>query len=250
MMGPFNASGRVALIVGGTAGIGRATAELLVELGATVFIAGRSEQAGAAAAAEIGAEYVPADVADSNSIDAAVSTVLERSGRLDMSVHGAAVGLNKPTEETTDEEFARVFDVNIGGVFRCCRAVARPMLIQESGSIVNIASMSAHVVNDPQRMAAYNASKAAVVHYTRSLAVEWAGRGIRVNSVSPGYTHTAMTEASRAVPGRIESWHAATPLGRIADPREIAGAIAYLLTDASSFTTGADIIVDGGYRLR
>jgi len=109
--------------------------------------------------------------------------------------------------------------------------------------------MSAHIVNHPQRQAIYNASKAAVVHYTRSLAVEWADRGIRVNSVSPGYTETALTAVSRAIPERLASWEAATPLGRIAKPEEIAGAVVYLASGASSFVTGTDIVIDGGYRL-
>lgn len=149
----------------------------------------------------------------------------------------------------SDAEFAHVLDVNVGGVFRCCRAVGRVMLAQSSGSIVNISSMSAYIVNHPQRLSAYTTSKAAVLHYTRSLAVEWGDRGIRVNSVSPGYTETAMNEVSRNTSGRLESWYASTPLGRIAQPSGIAGAIAYLLSDASSFATGTDIVVDGGYRL-
>jgi NAD(P)-dependent dehydrogenase (short-subunit alcohol dehydrogenase family) len=123
------------------------------------------------------------------------------------------------------------------------------MLTHGGGSIINIGSMSAHIVNHPQRQAIYNASKAAVLHYTRSLAVEWADRGIRVNSVSPGYTETAMTAVSRAIPERLAAWEADTPLGRIAKPDEIAGAVVYLASDASSFVTGSDIVIDGGYRL-
>jgi NAD(P)-dependent dehydrogenase (short-subunit alcohol dehydrogenase family) len=244
---PFDLEGRVALIVGGTAGIGLAAAELMASLGADVFVAGRSESQGTAAAQRRPMRYVRADAADTASIDGAVSAVVERAGRLDILVNGAGRGLNKPTEETTDDEFDQVFDVNIGGVFRGCRAAGRVMLQQGAGSIVNIASMSGHIVNRPQRMAAYNASKAAILHYSRSLAAEWGDRGVRVNTVSPGYTDTAMIEQSRQVEGRLESWRDATPLARIARPDEIAGAIAYLASDASSFTTGADIVVDGGY---
>ena len=123
------------------------------------------------------------------------------------------------------------------------------MLERRSGSIINIASMSGHIVNHPQKMAVYNASKAAVLHYTRSLAVVWADHGIRVNSISPGYTATAMTAAPRANPERLLSWEQGTPLGRVARPEEMSGAIAYLASDASSFTTGTNIVVDGGYRL-
>ncbi|MBW9093056.1 SDR family oxidoreductase [Microbacterium jejuense] len=246
---PLDGTGRVALVVGGTAGIGYAAADLLSQLGATVFITGRNEDSGRQAADEIRATYLPADVSDTSSIDAAVDTVVKQAGRLDWSVNSAGVGINIPTEEMSDEDFSRVFDINVTGVFRCCRAVGRAMLPQASGSIVNIASMSGYIVNHPQYMAPYNASKAAVLHYTRSLAVEWGGRGIRVNSVSPGYTATRMTELSRSMPGRLESWKAAAPLKRIAEPSDIAGAVAYLLSDASSFVTGTDIVLDGGYRL-
>jgi NAD(P)-dependent dehydrogenase (short-subunit alcohol dehydrogenase family) len=242
-------AGRTALVVGGATGIGRAAAEAVVNFGATVFIAGRSTDVGEATAAEIGASYLAMDVTDSASIDAAVAEVVRRSGRLDIAVNGAGAGLNKPTEETEDAEFARVVDVNFGGVFRCCRAEGRAMLAQGGGSIVNIASMSAHIVNHPQKQAIYNASKAAILHYTRSLAVEWADRGIRVNSISPGYTETAMTAVSRTIPERLASWHAKTPLGRIARPDEMAGAIVYLASETSSFVTGADIVIDGGYQL-
>jgi NAD(P)-dependent dehydrogenase (short-subunit alcohol dehydrogenase family) len=241
----FTLDGKTALVVGGATGIGRAIATAFVAQGAKVFIAGRSEDAGAATASEIGASYVPMDVTDSASVDAAVAL----TGRLDIAVNGAGTGLNKPTEETSDAEFARVVDVNFGGVFRCCRAEARVMLAGGGGSIINIGSMSAHIVNHPQRQAIYNASKAAVLHYTRSLAVEWAGRGIRVNSISPGYTETALTAVSRAIPERLASWEAGTPLGRIARPDEIAGAAVYLASEASSFVTGTDIVIDGGYRL-
>lgn len=245
----FRLDGRVALVVGGATGIGRAGAEALLAAGAAVYVAGRREDVGTATAAEIGARYVPLDVTDGDSVDAAVAAVLAEAGRLDVAVNGAGTGLNKPTEETSDAEFAAVVDTNFGGVFRCCRAEGRAMLAWGGGSIVNIASMSAHVVNHPQRQAVYNASKAAVLHYTRSLAVEWADRGIRVNSISPGYTETALTAVSRSIPERLASWYAKTPLGRIAKPEEMGGAIVYLASEASSFVTGADVVLDGGYSL-
>lgn len=241
--------GQVALVVGGSTGIGRAGAEALLAAGAAVYVAGRRVDVGRAAADEMGATYVPMDVRDAESVDAAVATVVGRSGHLDIAVNGAGTGLNKPTEETSDEEFAVVVDTNFGGVFRCCRAEARVMLAQGHGAIVNIASMSAYVVNHPQRQAIYNASKAAVLHYTRSLAVEWADRGVRVNSISPGYTETALTAVSRAMPERLASWNAKTPLGRVAKPAEMGGAIVFLASPASSYVTGTDIVIDGGYRL-
>lgn len=245
----FRVDGQVALVVGGASGIGRAGAEALVAAGASVYIAGRRQDVGRQTAEEIGARYLPLDVTDAESVDRAVTELLAEAGRLDIAVNGAGTGLNKATEETSDAEFLAVVDTNFGGVFRCCRAEARVMLPRGHGVIVNIASMSAYVVNHPQRQAIYNASKAAVLHYTRSLAVEWADRGIRVNSISPGYTETALTAVSRSIPERLASWNAKTPLGRIATPDEIAGAIVYLAAPASSFVTGTDIVLDGGYRL-
>lgn len=240
---------RVALVVGGGTGIGRAAAAKLIEAGAVVYIAGRRADVGEQTANELGARYVQLDVTESESVDAAVAWIVNQSGRLDVAVNGAGSTLNKPTVETEDSEFAAVVDTNFGGVFRCCRAEGRAMLAQGSGSIINIASMSGHIVNHPQSQAIYNASKAAVLHYTRSLAVEWAGRSIRVNSISPGYTATAMTAVSRSMPERLASWNEKTPMGRVARPEEMTGAILYLASDESSFVTGTDISIDGGYQL-
>jgi len=246
---PFSLQGMTALVVGGTAGIGRAAAEAFVALGAEVAVAGRNQVSGEQAAAEMGARYFRLDVRDAESVDHAVACAMRGWDRLDIAVNAAGLGLNKPTEEIEDAEFAQVVDVNLGGVFRCCRAEGRAMFERGSGSIVNIASMSASVVNHPQKQAVYNAAKAAVVHFTRSLAVEWCDRGIRVNSVSPGYTETAMTARGRSNPDVLASWIAKTPLRRVARPAEMAGAIAYLASNASSYATGTDIVVDGGYQL-
>ncbi|MCU1523141.1 MAG: short-chain dehydrogenase/reductase [Microbacteriaceae bacterium] len=245
----FSLDGRVAFVIGGATGIGYAVSAGLIKYGATVIIGGRTADVGAQSAAELGATYVPIDVTESASVDEAVATIVGTHGHLDIAVNGAGTGLNKPTVETTDDEWSRVFETNISGTFRCCRAEGRVMLEQGSGSIINIASMSAHIVNHPQRQAAYNSSKAAIVHYTRSLAGEWGADNIRVNSISPGYTETALTAVSRAMPDRLNSWLDKTPLHRIGTPDEMAGAVVYLASDASSFVTGADIVMDGGYSI-
>lgn len=245
----FRLDGRVALVVGGASGIGFAAAAALAEYGATLYIGGRRADIGAQAAAELGGTYVPLDVTDTASVDAAFVRISEEAGRLDISVHGAGARLNKPAEDTTDEEWHTVFETNIHGVFRCSRAAGRVMLEQGAGSIVNIASMSAIAVNRPQRQAAYNATKAAVVQYSKSLAGEWAPRNIRVNTVSPGYTETAMTEIGRGKPELADVWLAGTPMGRFARPDEIAGAVLYLASDASTYVTGSDIVLDGGYTI-
>jgi NAD(P)-dependent dehydrogenase (short-subunit alcohol dehydrogenase family) len=137
--------------------------------------------------------------------------------------------------------------VNLDGVFWCCRALGRAMLEQGSGAIVNIASMSGVVSNHPQPQAAYNASKAGVITLTKSLAGEWASRGVRVNAVSPGYIRTPLTEQGMAMPEWADVWLASTPMGRLAEPEEIAPAVVYLASDASSYATGTNLVIDGGY---
>lgn len=245
----FSLSGKVALVTGGATGIGYAIAAALREFGAIVYIGGRREDLGSRAAEELGVTYLPLDVRDTASVDGAVARIVADHGRLDVGINGAGARLNKAAEETTDEEWAEVFETNITGIFRCCRAEGRAMLQQGGGSIVNIASMSAHAVNRPQRQAAYNASKAAVVQYTKSLAGEWGDRHIRVNSLSPGYTETAMTAGSRSKPEMVAAWLANTPMARFAKPDEIAGAAVYLASEASSFVTGHDLVLDGGYTI-
>jgi NAD(P)-dependent dehydrogenase (short-subunit alcohol dehydrogenase family) len=232
----------------GAGGIGLASARLLAEAGATVWIGDLDPEAGEAAAASIAARFVPLDVSSTESVDAAVDTVLATDGRLDIGVNCAGIRhLGALAEDLTDEEWATVMDINASGVFRSCRAEGRAMLAAGSGAIVNIASMSGHVVNRPQSQTTYNASKSAVLMLTKSLAVEWAARGVRVNSVSPGYVETALTARSRAMPERLDEWLHRTPMGRIGQPDEIAGAVLYLVSDASSFVTGSDLLVDGGY---
>lgn len=243
----FTVNGRVALVIGGATGIGYAIANALVRYGATVYIGGRTEDVGRRSAAELGVTYLPTDVADTTSVERTVAEVLSQSGRLDIAVNGAGARLNKPAEDTTDDEWDAVFATNLTGVFRCCRAEGRVMLEQGAGSIVNVASMSAQVVNRPQRQSAYNSSKAGVVQYTKSLAAEWGARGVRVNALSPGYTETAMTALSRAKPEIAGAWLANTPMNRFAQPDEIAGAAVFLASDASSFVTGIELVVDGGY---
>jgi NAD(P)-dependent dehydrogenase (short-subunit alcohol dehydrogenase family) len=243
----FSLAGKVTLVTGGATGIGYAIAAACQAHGAKVYIGGRREDLGAKAAEKLGATYLPLDVHSTESVDAAIARIVSERGRIDIGINGAGARLNKAAEDTTDQEWADVFETNITGIFRCCRAEGRAMLNQGAGTIVNIASMSAHAVNRPQRQAAYNASKAAVVQYSKSLAGEWADRHIRVNSISPGYTETAMTAGSRSKPEMVAVWLGNTPMARVAKPDEIAGAAVYLASDASSFVTGHDLVVDGGY---
>src|ERR671914_466476 len=189
-----------------------------------------------------GAEIVVAEINDETGPD-----VVEEHDRIDVLVNNAGVVHNIPSEEVPDEEWRKVLSVNLDGVFWCCREVGKAMLERGSGAIVNVASMSGMISYHPQPQSAYNASKAGVITLTRSLAGEWASRGIRVNSVSPGYIRTPLTELGMSKSEWSEVWLSSTPLGRLAEPQEIAPAVLYLASDAASFATGTNLVIDGGY---
>jgi NAD(P)-dependent dehydrogenase (short-subunit alcohol dehydrogenase family) len=176
-----------------------------------------------------------------------VRAVLAGHGKIDVFVNNAGIAHNVPAEEMTDEEWRRMLSINLDGVFWCCREAGRAMLERGSGAIVNIASMSGMVSNHPQPQAHYNASKAGVIMLTKSLAGEWASRGVRVNSISPGYVRTPLTELGMSNPEWRDVWLSSTPMGRIAEPREIAPAVVFLASDASTYATGTNLVVDGGY---
>jgi NAD(P)-dependent dehydrogenase (short-subunit alcohol dehydrogenase family) len=176
-----------------------------------------------------------------------IQEVLSNRGKLDVFVNNAGIAHNVPAEEMTDEEWRRMLSINLDGVFWCCREAGRAMLERGSGSIVNIASMSGIVSNHPQPQAHYNTAKAGVIMLTKSLAGEWASRGVRVNSISPGYVRTPITELGMSKEEWSSVWLSSTPMGRLAEPREIAPAVVYLASDASSYATGTNLVVDGGY---
>jgi NAD(P)-dependent dehydrogenase (short-subunit alcohol dehydrogenase family) len=230
------------VVTGAAGGIGRAVAERLAGHGARVFEVDRREPA------EGVGEFVEADVRDPRGVEAAVARIARTAGRIDGLVAAAGVG-EEPTaaEDMAIEVWDRTLGINLRGVFVTCQAVGRVMLAQGAGRIVTIASMSGnHVVNVPQRQVAYNASKAGVVAMTKSLAYEWAGRGVRVNALSPGYVDTPLL-ANKA--HWHEGWKAATPAGRFARPEEIAAAAAWLLSDEAAFCCGTELLMDGGYSL-
>jgi NAD(P)-dependent dehydrogenase (short-subunit alcohol dehydrogenase family) len=154
---------------------------------------------------------------------------------------------NVRAEDTSDEHWRFHMDVNVDGLFWCCRAFGRQMLEAGKGSIVNVGSMSGFIVNKPQPQSFYNASKAAVHHLTRSLAAEWGARGVRVNAVAPTYVETPLTRFGMEDQSMYPTWIEMTPMGRVGQPDEIASVVLFLASDASSLMTGSIVLADGGY---
>ncbi len=248
----FDLTGRSAVITGGGRGIGREISRLLAASGADVAIAELDPATGNEAAAELcalghKAIAVQTDVRNPASVEAMAHQVIDCFGKIDILVSNAGICINTSAQDTRDEEWLAVIDVNLNGVFWSCRSVGKHMISRKFGTIVNIASMSGSIVNKPQPQAAYNASKAAVVHLTKSLAAEWAPHGVRVNSVSPGYIGTDMTRRGLNTADWGRTWMEMTPMARLGTPTEVAHAVWFLASDASGFATGTDLIVDGGY---
>ena len=249
----FNLKGRVAVVTGGGQGIGLACVEALAEAGAHVYIADRSAKAAADGRATMTAKGYPTDVIEvdvtrSVQVDAAAARVMAEKGRIDILVCNAGVARSEiAAEDATDEDWLDVIDVNLNGVFWCCRTFGRPMLAAGRGSIVNIGSMSGIIVNKPQAQANYNASKAGLHHLTKSLAAEWGARGVRVNAVAPTYVNTPLTARAKANKAMFDVWMEGTPMARMGEPDEIAAVVLFLASDAASLMTGSIVLADGGY---
>lgn len=251
----FRLDGRVALVTGAGMGIGRGYAHALGEAGAAVAVADIDAGLATRVAAEladkgIDALAVAADVTVEADISSMIDAVMERWGRLNIGVNNAGMADWTAAEEVSEANWDMINDLNLKAVFRCAQAEARVMLEAGYGKIINTASMSAGIVNTPQTQAVYNTTKAGVLHLTRSLAAEWAARGIRVNSISPGYTRTKLVEDFLHTPLGQEfapTWMALTPMGRMCEVPDLQGAIVYLAAPASDFMTGHDMVVDGGY---
>ena len=248
----FRLEGKKAFVTGGSRGIGKSVAMALAEAGADIAIVARGLAAAEETAHEIErlgvrAIAVKADVTVPEQVDGMMKTIVGKFGTVDVAFNNAGIAVVENAEEMSYESLKKVIDVNLIGLFLTCQAAAKVMIRQKRGSIINMASMSAHVVNVPQKTSNYNASKAGVVQLTKCLAVEWAPHNIRVNSISPGYT---LTELARSFSEELmRQWIGKIPMGRMADPTELQGAVLYLASDASSYCTGTDLIIDGGYTL-
>jgi NAD(P)-dependent dehydrogenase (short-subunit alcohol dehydrogenase family) len=249
----YDLKGRVAVVTGGGQGIGIACAEALGEAGARVVVADLVGERASAAAAELkGKGYdvtgMALDVTKSGDVDRVAARIASELGAADILVNNAGVARsNVRAEDTSDDHWRFHMDVNVDGVFWCCRAFGRQMLDKGKGSIVNIGSMSGFIVNKPQPQSFYNASKAAVHHLTKSLAAEWGKRGVRVNAVAPTYIETPLTKFGMEDQSMYPTWLEMTPMGRVGQPQEIASTVLFLASDAASLLTGSIVLADGGY---
>ncbi|MEV8510493.1 SDR family oxidoreductase [Actinoplanes sp. NPDC051475] len=247
----FRLDEHTALVTGAASGIGRGIAVGIAESGANVACfdlpgPGLDEVCAQIQAVGVKAIPVAGDVTDASSLTAAVEQTQSRLGALTLAVNSAGIANAAPAESMPLDQWRRVIDINVTGVFLSCQAEAQAMLANGGGSIVNIASMSGSIVNHGLLQAHYNASKAAVIHLSRSLAMEWCDRGIRVNVISPGYTATPMNTRPE-VAEQVRQFESETPMGRMATVEEMVGPAVFLLSDAASFCTGVDLLVDGGF---
>ncbi|MEQ1956480.1 SDR family oxidoreductase [Mesorhizobium sp. CN2-181] len=248
----FDLGGRVALVTGAGSGIGQRIAMGLAQCGADIALVDRRTDDGLAATAEFIAGtgrrslQVVADVTSAEALVAAVERTERELGPLSLAVNAAGIANACPAEAMAESQFQTMMDINLKGVFLSCQAEARAMLRNGRGSIVNIASMSGVIVNRGLMQSHYNASKAAVIHMSKSMAMEWVGRGVRVNTISPGYTATPMNTRPEMV-HQTKLFEEQTPMQRMATVDEMVGPAIFLLSDAASFMTGVDLLVDGGF---
>jgi len=233
---------RSIVVTGGSSGIGAAIAARLVAEGARVVVGSRTEPS------VDGAAWVPTDVTDPVAVDALVAAAVERHGGLDALVANAGVQVEKTIAETTDEEFDHVMDVNVRGVFLCCRAAVRHMRDHGGGAIVNVGSVAGDTAD--HGLAVYNASKGAVHALTRAIAIDHGRDGVRCNAVRPGWIATAMAEVvfeQADDPAAMRSAAVARhPVGRLGSPGDVAAMVAWLVSDDAAFVSGSMFTVDGG----
>lgn len=248
----FSLEGKISFVTGAGSGIGQRIAVGLAEAGASVGCFDLASSTGLNSTVErikiLGchAIAVTGDVTQAGDLQQAIDAVEKQLGPLAVALNCAGIANAAPAEEMPLDQWQRVLAVNLTGVFLSCQAEAKVMLSRKLGSIVNIASMSGVIVNRGLRQAHYNSSKAAVIHLSKSLAMEWCDRGVRVNTISPGYTATPMNLRPEMA-GQTKQFEAETPMGRMATVDELVGPAIFLSSQAASFCTGVDLLVDGGF---
>ena len=247
----FSLKGKKGFITGAARGIGKCLAEAFTEMGALIAIVDIDIEEAEKTAGELADRYsahttaIRCDVTDAEDVERMMETFIKEYGTIDFAINNAGIANTYPAEEISSKDFKKVVDINLNGVFLTAQAAARQMIKEgKAGSIVNTASMSAHIINTPQTIANYCASKGGVLLLTKALAVEWAPYNICVNCVSPGYMATELVAEMKNM---HEGWISKIPAGRLGVPEDLVGAYLYLLSDAARYTTGTDLIVDGGY---
>lgn len=245
--------GKKGFVTGAARGIGKCTAMAFAEAGADVAIVDIDIDAAKKTAQEIKDKTgrkviaIQTDCTVEQQVNDMINIVIRELGGLNFCHNNAGICINAPAEEMTYQQWLKVINTNLNSIFLTDVAAGKYMLRNGGGSIINTASMSAHIVNVPQPQCAYNASKAGVIQLTKSLAVEWAKRGVRVNSISPGYIGTDLIRNAPHLVPLIQEWNKMSPIGRLGNPEELESICVYLAGDTSLFTTGSDFIIDGAF---
>jgi len=248
----FSLEGQVGIVTGGGQGLGKVFCLAYADAGADVVVAEIDPDTGEQTAEEVRAMgrralAVETDVRQPESIRNMLQAALAELGKVDFLMNNAGIVKWGQAEEISETDWREVIEVNLNGLFFCCQEVGRHMIERKSGRIINIASMSGLVVNIPQPQTSYNASKAAVIHLTKSLAAEWAPHNVRVNAIAPGYMGTEMAKPFFEDPQYGGVWMNATPMKRPGEPEELGPLAVFLAAEASSFMTGTVVVIDGGY---
>ena len=252
MLEEFNLKGETAVVTGSNRGLGRTFALALSEAGANVVVSARSIDEAKKVVNEIqerggNAAAIKTDVTVKADLMSLRDFAISKFGTIDVLVNNAGAFINESALSTSESEWRRVMSVNVDGVWFGCQIIGEHMVKMKKGSIINIGSISANIVNRPQLQAPYNISKAAVHHLTKSLAAEWAPFGVRVNAIAPGYMKTEFSETH--LPQYQKPWIEATPMNRAGEMAELGPAVVFLASKASSFMTGSILTIDGGYTI-
>jgi NAD(P)-dependent dehydrogenase (short-subunit alcohol dehydrogenase family) len=247
-------SNQVAIVTGGAQGIGKALCTGLAESGAKVIIADINDKKASETISELrnsdlNVEFIKADITDNQQINHLVDRVLQKYHTVDILINNAGISRKNPIESFTEEDWYKVMDVNLNAPFFLSQAVGKVMIQKKKGKIINVASMSAYIVNKGVHQISYNVSKSGIKMLTKCLAAEWGKYNIQVNAIAPGYVFTEMTKKALAKPEIMEERINGIPLSRIAEPEDLVGAILFLASDSSSYITGHCIVIDGGFTL-